>query len=356
MNRLNYIGSKHTLCSTIYELINCEISNDGENLKDKSFLDLFAGTGSISFYMQKYFNFIGSNDLEYYSFIIINALLKCNFSEKLENYINILNSLEGKEGLISKNYAPNHTTGCERMFFTKENANLCDSQREFIEQEYKNKNINKNEYYFLLASLIVSLDRVSNTSCVYGAFLKAYKSASLKKLKITPIHTLTELCSAAYNKVYNMRAEELIFDAGLYYDIVYLDPPYNHRQYAANYSPLNYLAYYNPEIIITGKAGLIQNYNKSDFSSKVKVYNAFQTLFHNLKGKCKYIFLSYNNEGLISSDKLRLLLCNYGSVVCHKIPYKKFKAQENVDKLDVIEYLWFINTTQDIGNYSEIQH
>jgi adenine-specific DNA-methyltransferase len=28
------------------------------------------------------------------------------------------------------------------------------------------------------------------------------------------------------------------------YDICYLDPPYNNRQYAANYFPLNYIAKY----------------------------------------------------------------------------------------------------------------
>lgn len=356
MNCLSYIGSKRSLCSTIYNLISKELTEKEENINKMSFLDLFAGTGSMSFYIQEYFKSVTANDLEFYSYIIINALLKCNYSEKLKNIINNLNSLQGKCGLISKNYSPNIENSCERMFFTVENANLCDAQREHIRELYTNNVINSNEYYFLLASLLVSIDRVANTSCVYGAYLKKYKTSSKKKLDVTPIHTHTNLKNIDENMVHNMRAEELTLKPEFYSDVVYLDPPYNQRQYAANYSPLNYIAQYDPNIILTGKTGIIENYNKSEFCSKVKVHNAFKMLFDNLKGKCKYIFLSYNNEGLISFDNLRDLLSLYGNVTCHKIPYKKFKAQMSVDKLDVMEYLWYIDTTNKNGTYNEIQH
>jgi adenine-specific DNA-methyltransferase len=360
MNVLNYIGSKRTLCNTIYNIINKTIINNNEELNNMSFLDLFAGTGSISFFMKKYVKFIGANDLEYYSFIILNALLKTEYNEQVINYIQILNNLNGKNGLVSKNYSPNQESNCERMFFTSENANLCDSMREYINNIYSNKQINNDEYYFLLASLLISMDSVANTSCVYGAYLKKFKSSSQKKLFISPIHSLTysdeNITQIQNNKVYNKKAEDLLLEKDFYYDIVYLDPPYNQRQYAANYSPLNYIAHYDSNINLTGKTGLIKNYNKSDFCSKPKVKLAFKTLFDRLKGKCKYVYLSYNNEGLLSYEDLITLLKNYGSVSCYKIPYKKFKAQQNVDKLDVMEYLWFIDLTKNIGDFIEINY
>ena len=49
------------------------------------------------------------------------------------------------------------------------------------------------------------------------------------------------------------------------YDVVYLDPPYNQRQYSANYSPLNYMAHYDDTLEIYGKTGLIRDYFKSKF-------------------------------------------------------------------------------------------
>ena len=367
MNVLNYIGSKRSLCNTIYKVIEQTMTNNNECLNNMTFLDLFAGAGSVSFFMKNYVKYIGAIDFEYYSFVILNALLKCEYNDKIKYHIQVLNSLDGKQnklGLVSKHYAPNKENQCERMFFTSKNANLCDSMREYIEIIYLNNQINQNEYYFLLASLLVSMDSVANTSCVYGAYLKKFKASSNKILYVLPIHTLNYLyqdnniIQLQYNNIYNVKAEDLLLEKEIYYDIIYLDPPYNQRQYAANYSPLNYIAYYDSNIKLTGKTGLIENYNKSDFCSKPKVKKVFKTLFDRLKGKCKYVYLSYNNEGLLNYQDLISLLKNYGNITCYKIPYKKFKAQKNVDKLDVMEYLWFIDMTKSMddipGEFNEI--
>ena len=129
MNTLNYIGSKKTLCPIILDIITREI---GDTLHTKSFIDMFAGTGSIGFRFQDIVNGCISNDLEYYSFVINNALLKCNYSLKLKQVIDDCQILEGVEGLIYQNYSTN--AECERMFFSNENARKCDSIRQHIEQ------------------------------------------------------------------------------------------------------------------------------------------------------------------------------------------------------------------------------
>jgi adenine-specific DNA-methyltransferase len=43
----------------------------------------------------------------------------------------------------------------------------CDAIRTKIEKWKKEKKINENEYYFLLASLVESTDKVANTASVY---------------------------------------------------------------------------------------------------------------------------------------------------------------------------------------------
>ena len=342
MNTLNYIGSKQTLCPILTDIISTEIPH----LKSLSFLDMFAGTGSVGFRFQEITNICCANDLEYYSFIINSALLKCPYSTKLQDIIDHFNTLNGLDGLIYTNYAENDI--CERMFFSVENARKCDAIRVHIE-DLKNANIiEENEYYFLLASLIVSIDKVANTSCVYGAYLKEYKKSALKTMIVVPIHKKMDINIS--NQVFNITAEELS-QKDIYYDVVYMDPPYNQRQYSANYCPLNYIAHYSENIVLNGKTGTIDGYNKSNFCSKPKVFNSFKTILDNIK--CKYIFISYNNEGLLKYDEFIKLLGSYGELKLYKIQYKKFKAQKTVSGDTVYEYLWFINKTKSKSDLIE---
>lgn len=346
MNTLNYIGSKHTLCPLLTKIISTEIPD----LANKSFLDMFSGTGSVAFRFQDLTNKCTANDLEYYSFIINYALIKCSYSVKLQDILDQCNKLEGIEGLIYKNYSENDT--CSRMFFTTDNAKKCDAIRIYIEQLKNNQTVTINEFYFLLASLVVSMDKIANTSCVYGAFLKEYKKSSLKNLVVVPIHTKLDVKTDS-NAVFNLTAEELS-KQDAFYDVVYMDPPYNHRQYSANYCPLNYIASYDPNIKLNGKTGTIDGYNRSNFCSKAKVKNSFKTILDNLK--CNYIFISYNNEGLLNCDELKDLLSDYGDLKLYKIPYKKFKAQKAVTGDTVFEYLWVLNKTLHSNIIEEIEY
>jgi adenine-specific DNA-methyltransferase len=346
MNTLNYIGCKQTLCPILINII----TNELPNLTELSFLDIFAGTGSVGFRFQDLTLSCCANDLEYYSYVINYALIKTNYSDKIQSILDQCNSLDGIKGLVYKNYSPNEH--CERMFFTVENAQKCDAIRQYIEYLKNSDTIDIKEYYFLLASLLVSIDKVANTSCVYGAYLKEYKKSSLKELLVLPIHTKTDN-KTELNQVFNLAAEDLS-KKDMYFDIVYMDPPYNQRQYSANYFPLNYIASYREDITLKGKTGLIEGYNKSNFCSKAKVYQSFKTLLDNIK--CKYIFISYNNEGLLSCDELKELFSSYGELKLYKIPYKKFKAQKKVDGDTVFEYLWFINKTVTSNFIEEIEY
>ena len=52
----------------------------------------------------------------------------------------------------------------------------CDAVRQKIEKWKKQDLISDDEYYFLIASLIESIDKYANTASVYGAFLKKIKN------------------------------------------------------------------------------------------------------------------------------------------------------------------------------------
>lgn len=345
MNTLNYIGCKHTLLNTLLEVFKENIPN----MKSLTFLDLFAGTGTIGFNVQGLTKSCDANDLELYSYLINFALLKCNYSEELSKLIQKCNELDIKEGLIYDNFSPTET--CERMFFTNDNAKKADAIRQFIQEEYLKARITKNQFNFLLASLLVSIDKVANTSSVYGAYLKQYKTSALKQLLLKPIHTKTDINPE--NMVYNELAETFSETDSEYYDIIYVDPPYNQRQYSGNYSPLNYIAEYNKDIVLKGKTGLIENYNKSKFCKKTDIKNTFDSLICGLK--CKYLIISYNNEGLLSMNEFKKILVKKGAVKLYIIKYAKFKAQANVEKKYVEEYLWVVDTSINSELIEEIE-
>lgn len=157
----------------------------------------------------------------------------------------------------------------------------------------------------MIASLLEVVDKHANTASVYGAFLKKLKSSAQKTFDFTPAKLLI---NDQDHIVYNMDANKLIKQ--ITSDILYLDPPYNERQYASNYHLLETIAKYdNP--VIKGKTGL-RDYKeqKSEYCSKSSVKKAFADLIQN--AKCKYIFLSYNNEGLLSLEDIKEIMSKKG--------------------------------------------
>lgn len=202
-------------------------------------------------------------------------------------------------------------------------------------EEWKNNNEIKDDlYFFLLASLLESADKIANTASVYGAYLKHLKKSAQKELVLQPaIYELKENKHEVFNNDGN------ILISRIEGDILYLDPPYNARQYGANYHLLNTIAKYD-NFIPKGKTGM-REYNRSHYCSKNLVKNEFENLIKN--AKFNYIFLSYNNEGLMSIANIKNIMRKYGEYDLAKTDYQRFKADKNEKRnhkaARTIEYL-----------------
>ncbi len=338
---MNYIGSKYSIIDFLKASITktLEMNKETRPVNEMVFADLFAGTGVVcSSFKERGYSII-ANDIQYYSYVICKHLIENNVTlnnDRCTNLISELNDLQGVEGFIYKNYALGGTVNQEfkRMYFSDENAKKCDAIRIKLEEWKDSSYINKNEYYFLLASLINSIDKYANTASVYGAFLKSLKKSALKPMVLTP---LPYTSGSSTCKVYNDDISELI--KSVKGDILYLDPPYNTRQYCTNYHLLETIAKYdNPNIY--GKTGLREySAQKSVFCNKNKVPQAFNDLIKN--ANFKYIFLSYNNEGLMSFDAIEKIMKKYGKYKFFLQEHKRFKADNARDcKADkTVEYL-----------------
>ncbi|MDE7163597.1 MAG: DNA adenine methylase [Clostridia bacterium] len=338
---MNYIGSKYSLIdflkSSIYETL--EINGETRAPADMVFADLFAGTGVVGGSFKQDGYTIIANDIQYYSYVITKHIIENNENLDVTRCVQLieeLNNIEGVEGFIYNNYCFEGTEGQEfrRMYFTDYNAKKCDAIRIAIEDKYKKSIISENEYFFLLGSLINSIDKYANTASVYGAYLKKFKKSALKKMKLEPLPIMYGQVKC---RVYNEDISELIKQVSG--DILYLDPPYNARQYCTNYHLLETIARYD-DPVIHGKTGLREYAEqKSVFCMKSKVEKAFAELIEN--AKFKYIFVSYNNEGLMSCDTIERIMKEYGEYKLFIQDHRRFKADSaRQAKADMtVEYL-----------------
>lgn len=329
---MNYIGSKLSLIDFLVDTITgvTKVKN-GTGLV---FADLFAGTGIVGATFKKMGYTVLANDIQHYSYILNKHFIENNSPINID-ILSHLNSLKGVDGFIYNNYCAGSGSG--RNYFTDYNGRKCDSIRIELDSLFENGEINTSQYYYFLASLLDSIDKYANTASVYGAFLKHIKKSAQRKfeLELLPI-----VDGGEGGKAYNEDINELI--TTVEGDILYLDPPYNHRQYASNYHLLETISRYdNPEI--RGKTGLRNDdvEQKSKFCSKRTVEGEFEFLIKN--ADFKYIFLSYNNEGLMSLETIKEIMGTYGEYHMFTQDYRRFRADKEKNRnhkaSSTVEYL-----------------
>ena len=315
---MNYIGSKYKLSDFISSSVKSIV---GDDLSGKIFCDLFAGTGVVGRNFKKEVKKVISNDMEFYSYVLNKNYIENHEFLDNEIYIKELNETNGEEGFIFNEYSENGRAN--RLYFSEHNGKKIDAIRTKIEFWKTEKKISSALYYFLLASLLESADKVANTASVYGAFLKKIKKTAQKELILEP--AIFEINSHSH-EVYNEDSNLLI--KKIEGDILYLDPPYNAREYGANYHLLNTIAKYD-NFTPKGKTGL-RDYSKSAFCKKKEVEKSFDDLIKN--ANFKYIFLSYNNEGIMSSETIKKILSNYGKYDLLTTEYQRFRADKKENR------------------------
>ncbi len=167
-----------------------------------------------------------------------------------------------------------------------------------IENLYKDEVISEEEYAFLIASLLESVLKVSNTSGTYQAFFKFWEQRSLKEMVLEPL----ELCEKKLhgkNMVFNENTNRLV--RRLSGDIAYIDPPYTITQYTNSYHILETIARYDSPSIF-GKTGRRSNRELSGYSNRQKAAAEFEDLFRQLD--FTHVLISYSNQSLISLEEL----------------------------------------------------
>ena len=226
---MRYIGCKKLLLGDIEKVIQ-------ENVEAAEiFCDIFSGTVSVGNYFKNRYQII-SNDLLYFSYCLQKGIIENNFIPKFEklgfnpvDYFNgltqkELNHLSQEKRLCQNSYSP---VG-NRMYLSEKNALRIDFIRNKINDWFAEGVINDLEFYYILAVLIEAIPFVSNISGTYGAYNKFWDKRSLKDLVLKDIEIYD---NGKNNVAYNEDGNELI--KKISGDILYIDPPYNKRQYSS---------------------------------------------------------------------------------------------------------------------------
>ncbi|MFH0948696.1 MAG: DNA adenine methylase [Elusimicrobiota bacterium] len=355
---MRYYGCKGKLL----DFIESGVEKTGIN-HGSVFCDLFSGTTTVAKYFKTKGYTVFANDILEFTYVLARAYIQnnsypqfkglhrivsgVNGSKQNVNYVvEHLNNLPLKEGFIYRNYCPGGTENSQfqRKYFTDYNGKKIDTVRTQIE-EWKNENkITTDEYYILLASLIETVPYVANISGNYAAYLKNWDPRALKKLQLRVPDILS---SQRKNRAFKKDANTLIKE--IESDILYLDPPYNSRQYASNYFILELIAegWFKKEPNIYGKTGMRPySEQKSAYCQKSLVRNMFEDLIVN--AKTKYILLSYNDEGLLSENEITNILFKRGKVNVFEQAYRRYKSinQGDTDRKIVKEKLYFVKVGQ----------
>lgn len=319
-----YTGAKTKLLEKIDFVISKNIKKD--NL---SFFDVFAGTGVVSEYFinKSSFDTLLLNDFLYSNFVIFKAFFESkNYNEqKLQTIASDFN----KKDILVENY---YSLEFGERFFSKQDASKIGQIRKELEILQKDRYINSCEFYILLASLLFSSDKIANTVGHYDAYRKNTKLENrfcfelISPLKLQNKNIEIEQMDA------NILAKKLAQkDFG--FDIAFLDPPYNSRQYSRFYHFLETLASGDePELF--GVARKPKPKNLSIYCSKdAKI--AFLELVEKLNKFCKNIVVTYNNtynsnsnssKNKITLDEMEQILSSFGILQNYEFDFKPFNS------------------------------
>lgn len=351
---MRYYGCKTKLLNFIEKAV-----KELDLYEGARFFDVFTGTTAVAKHFKKLGYTVIANDNLEFCHALAKAYIELNESPKFrklkkivnnhlgtetyEKVISYLSTLSPIEGFIYKNYCPGGTKNL-RTYFSDQNGQKIDAIRTTIEKWKKDELVTELEYYYLITALIEAVNLVSNVAGTYAACLKTWDKRALKALVLTPPEIIP---SKKTNKAFRMDANEIVKNVSA--DVLYLDPPYNTRQFASNYFLLELIAEgwfgKEPKVDAKSKTGIyFDESKKSLYCQRSTAPAIFADLIK--KAKARHILLSYNNEGIIPEKFIQKTLLEKGKLVRHEQSHKRYRSinQSDDDPDSVNERLYVIST------------
>lgn len=311
INNRRYLGNKYKLLPFIKSVVEAECE------EIQIIVDIFSGTGAVASAFQN--KQIITNDIMYSNYICNLAWFSPNKYNraKLEKIIDYYNRLVvTEENYMTKNFS--------NTYFSHDDCSKIGYIRQDIEDKFQVKKITTRERAILITSLLYAMDKIAKTCGHYDAYRQGVEFDTHLELSLP----LASSDNNKKNKCYNMDSNEL--SKQICADLVYIDPPYNSRQYCDAYHLLENVARWEkPEVFGIAKK-MDRTALKSKYCTRAAV-EAFEDLIVHLN--CRYILLSYNNmadkgndrsNARISDEDIFKILSAKGKVKVFSANYKAF--------------------------------
>lgn len=325
INNRRYLGNKYKLLSFIKRVA------DQHCKSVRTVADIFAGTGAVaSAFIDKK---LITNDLLYSNYMIHLAWFHAQTYErsKIVRYIEFYNQFETQEeNYMRINFAD--------TYFSADTCSKIGWIREDIERAYRESEINDRERALLITSLLYAMDKIANTCGHYDAYRR---HAAFDKVLELAIPVPADRLHPG-NQCFNVDANQLV--RTIRADLVYIDPPYNSRQYSDAYHLIENVARWEKPDVQGIARKMDRSAIKSAYCTRAAVH-ALEELIRHIQAK--YILFSYNNmaekgngrsNAKISDEDIYRILRAKGEVRVFSERHKAFTAgksniQENEERL-----------------------
>lgn len=322
---MRYIGNKTRLLPFILRTLN------KGGIAVGSVHDAFAGTASVSRALKARGWRVHSSDLLVSSYVFQRAYVVADCADPLLGEMaRELAALGPRESFISRHFSPAGGSESEgRMYFTPANAGRIDAAREELESWRKAGRVDEDNYYLLLAAIIEGADRVANTAGVYASYMKQWQPNARRAFGVAPEVPVKGAQPARAHLMDAIEAAKSIGEV----DLLYIDPPYNSRQYVAYYHIPEILArgWTESAPAIRGKVGLLAGEEgRSQWSHGRRVQKLFSALLS--ATTATHALISFNSEGHLPPEVLLSLLTKAsadGNVSHFSQRYRRYRADSD---------------------------
>ena len=340
---MRYIGNKTKLLPFLSAVL------DRLGIRPGRAHDAFAGTASVARSLKAAGWRVDASDVMTYSYVFQRAYvvarqgpnvrrvvagdpelrraLQCGAtsSDGLSTLAAYLSAwVEPEHGFISQHFSA--TSG--RMYFTDENARRIDGARHALHRWREAELVSEDAYYLLLAAIIEGADRVANTAGIYAAYIKQWQPNATKAFRL---HPASPVSRAGGSRAYRGDAAVVAKKVGRV-DLLYVDPPYNARQYSGYYHIPELIAtgWFGTLPVVRGKTGLpVDRQPPSAWCNRVGAAKALDELLE--ATGAKHVLVSYNTEGILPADHFLDILGRHavGRVKQYVKPYKRYRADQD---------------------------
>lgn len=324
-----YMGSKEKMLPYIASV--------ADTLNFSSVVDLFSGSGTVSYLFKAMGKKVISNDFMTFSSFFAKSMIE-NSTTTLsrQSLEKVMETNTENDGFVESTFKGLYFSDEDNLFIDTVRANL-----KLIDDEY--------EYAIIVAALVRACmkKRPRGIFTYTGDRYNDGRRDLQMSLQEQFVEAVRDINKAVFdngksNRSYNQNA--LTFDKTA--DLIYMDPPYfskhSDNDYVRRYHFVEGIArdWSGVSIQQNTKTKKFKNY-VTPFSTLEGTYTAFKELFH--KYRSKKILLSYSSNSLPTKEELlKMLSKEFSSVKLYSVDYRySFASQtKNMKRNQVKEYLF----------------